>query len=62
MVGNDAAVTAGGFSGHLELNVYIPVIARNLLEAIRLLANVSCVFAEKCIAGLAANRCRGSCA
>jgi len=34
VIGNDAAVTVGGFSGHLELNAFIPVIARNLLESI----------------------------
>ncbi len=56
VVGNDAAVTVGGLSGHLELNVYIPVIARNLLESIRLLANVSNLFVDRCLEGLQANR------
>ena len=56
VVGNDAAVTVGGLSGHLELNVFIPVIARNLLESIRLLANVSNLFVDRCLEGLQANR------
>ncbi|MEE8474641.1 MAG: class II fumarate hydratase [Myxococcota bacterium] len=56
VIGNDAAVTVGGLSGHLELNVFIPVIARNLLESIRLLTNVSNLFVDKCLDGLEANR------
>jgi fumarate hydratase class II len=55
VIGNDAAVTLGGLSGHLELNVFIPVIARNLLESIRLLANVSEIFVDRCIDGLEAD-------
>ncbi|MEN8181021.1 MAG: class II fumarate hydratase [Myxococcota bacterium] len=55
VIGNDAAVTVGGMNGHLELNVFIPVIARNLLESTRLLANVSGVFVEKCLEGIAAD-------
>ncbi|GGN75213.1 class II fumarate hydratase [Nocardia rhizosphaerihabitans] len=55
VVGNDAAIAFGGASGAFELNVYIPVMARNLLESIRLLANVSRLFADKCIVGLVAN-------
>jgi fumarate hydratase class II len=58
--GNDAAVAFAGSQGNFELNVYLPVIARNLLESIRLLANVSALFADRCIAGLEADveRCR----
>jgi len=56
VIGNDAAVTVGGLSGHLELNAFIPVIARNLLESIRLLANVSNLFVAKCLEGIEANR------
>jgi fumarate hydratase class II len=56
VIGNDAAVSLGGLSGHLELNVFIPVIARNLLESVRLLANVSNLFVDKCLDGLEANR------
>jgi fumarate hydratase class II len=55
VIGNDAAVTVGGLSGHLELNVFIPVIARNLLESIRLLANVSEIFVDRCLDGLEAD-------
>ena len=59
-MGNDAAVAFGGAAGNLELNVMLPVIGRNLLESIRLLANVSKAFADKCIAGIEANveQCR----
>jgi fumarate hydratase class II len=55
VIGNDAAVTVGGLSGAFELNVYIPMMARNVLESFTLLANVSKLFAEKCIDGLIAN-------
>jgi fumarate hydratase class II len=60
VVGNDAAVAWGGAGGNFELNVMLPVIARNVLESIRLVANVSRVFAERCIDGIEANveRCR----
>ncbi len=51
VVGNDAAVAWGGAAGNFELNVMLPVIARNLLESIQLIANVSRVFADRCIAG-----------
>ena len=58
--GNDAAVAFAGSQGNFELNVFLPVMARNLLESIRLLANVSRLFADRCIAGLEADveRCR----
>ena len=46
VIGNDAAVTVGGLSGAFELNVYIPMMARNVLESFTLLANVSKLFAE----------------
>ncbi|MFG1791752.1 class II fumarate hydratase [Nocardia sp. NPDC049149] len=55
VIGNDATVAFGGANGAFELNVYIPVMARNLLESIRLLANVSRLFADKCVRGLVAN-------
>ncbi|GAA4398890.1 class II fumarate hydratase [Tsukamurella soli] len=58
VIGNDAAVTVGGLSGAFELNVYIPVIARNVLESLKLLANVSRLFADRCIAGLVAHEDR----
>jgi fumarate hydratase class II len=58
--GNDTAVAFAGSQGNFELNVYLPVIARNLLESIRLLANVSRLFADTCIAGIEADveRCK----
>ena len=55
VIGNDAAVTVGGLSGAFELNVYIPMMARNVLESFTLLSNVSKLFAAKCIDGLVAN-------
>jgi len=60
VVGNDAAVAWSGAAGAFELNVYLPVLARNTLESIRLLANISRVFADRCVNGIAANveRCR----
>lgn len=60
VVGNDAAVAFGGASGNFELNVQLPMIARNVLESIRLLANVSRLFADRCVAGIEANeeQCR----
>jgi fumarate hydratase class II len=55
VVGNDAAIAWGGAAGAFELNVYIPMMARNLLESFKLLTNVSKLFAERCIDGLVAN-------
>jgi fumarate hydratase class II len=54
--GNDAAVAFAGSQGAFELNVFLPVIARNLLEAIDLLARVSRLFADSCLAGIEADR------
>jgi fumarate hydratase, class II len=56
VIGNDAAVTGGAMQGHFELNVFVPVIARNLLQSIDLLAAAARVFAEKCVGGIEANR------
>jgi len=58
VVGNDATVAFAGSQGNFELNVYLPVIARNLLESIRLLANVTRLFADRCVAGIEANVAR----
>ena len=55
VVGNDAAVAFGGAQGHFELNVFIPMMARNVLESARLLSNASRVFADKCINHIEAN-------
>ncbi|MDT8375628.1 MAG: class II fumarate hydratase [Mariprofundaceae bacterium] len=56
VIGNDAAITFGGASGLLELNVMLPVMAHNLLESETILANACRMFADKCIAGIEANR------
>src|SRR5438445_11523853 len=56
VIGNDAAITVGGMQGQLELNVRIPVIARNLLSSLQLLSATARVFAEKCVDGITANR------
>jgi fumarate hydratase class II len=56
VVGNDTAIAVGGMQGHFELNVFIPMMARNLLGSIRLLAAASRLFAEKCVDGVEANR------
>ncbi len=56
VIGNDAAITIGGMNGHFELNVYIPLMARNLLDSIKLLSSASRLLAEKCVDGIEANR------
>ncbi|HUA11566.1 MAG TPA: class II fumarate hydratase [Solirubrobacteraceae bacterium] len=56
VIGNDAAITVGGMQGQFELNVRIPLIARNLLQSERLLAAACRAFAEKCVDGIRANR------
>jgi fumarate hydratase, class II len=58
VVGNDAAVGFAGSQGDFELNVMLPVMARNLLESIRLLANVARLFADRCIAGIEPDEAR----
>ena len=55
VVGNDAAVTAAGASGAFELNVAMPVMARNVLESVRLLAASSRVLGERCVDGITAD-------
>jgi fumarate hydratase class II len=55
VVGNDAAITVGGMQGHFELNVFVPLLARNLLESIRLLASAARLFATKCVLGIEPN-------
>jgi fumarate hydratase class II len=62
VIGNDAAITIAGLEGNFELNVRVPLIARNLLESIRLLTTASRTFAEKCVDGIEANEdgCRRS--
>jgi fumarate hydratase, class II len=58
VIGNDTAITIGGLQGQFELNVRIPLIARNLLQSLQLLANAARVFAAKCIDGIRVNRAR----
>ncbi len=62
VMGNDAAVAFCGSQGNFELNVFMPVMARNLLESVELLANVSRLFADRCVAGITADeeRCRAN--
>jgi fumarate hydratase class II len=55
VLGNDTAVTVSGASGNFELNVMMPVLARNLLESIRLLSTSSRLLADRCIDGITAN-------
>jgi fumarate hydratase, class II len=60
VIGNDTAICWGGANGNLDLNVMMPMMAHNILESIRLLANVVRAFQDKCLSGIAANaeRCR----
>jgi fumarate hydratase, class II len=60
VVGNDAAVAFGGSAGNFELNVMLPVIGRNLLESIRILAAISRLLADRCVDGITADveKCR----
>jgi fumarate hydratase class II len=56
VIGNDTAITVGGMQGQFELNVRIPLIARNLLQSINLLSTTSIAFAEKCVDGIEVNK------
>ena len=56
VIGNDTAIAIGGLQGHFELNVFVPLMARNLLQSIKLLASASRLLDEKCVAGIEANR------
>jgi fumarate hydratase class II len=56
VIGNDAAIAIGGMQGHFELNVFVPLLARNLLDSIKLLSSATRLFAEKCVEGIEANR------
>jgi fumarate hydratase class II len=58
VIGNDAAITWAGANGNFELNVMMPVMAHDFLESIRLLANVTEIFCEKCVRGIVANEAR----
>ena len=58
VIGNDAAVTTAGAAGNFELNVMLPVIARNVLESARLLTAVAPLLAERCVDGITADEAR----
>ncbi len=58
VMGNHVTITVGGAQGHLELNVFKPVIAYNILQSIRLLADAAVSFADNCVAGIDANEAR----
>jgi len=56
VIGNDTAIAIGGMQGHFELNVFVPLLAKNVLESVKLLASACRLFAEKCVDGIEANR------
>ncbi|MCN9244425.1 class II fumarate hydratase [Streptomyces sp. RY43-2] len=56
VIGNDATITAAGASGNFELNVMLPVIGKNVLESVRLLANASRLLADRTVDGIVAHR------
>ena len=56
VIGNDGAITVGGLQGHFELNVFVPMMARNLLDSVKLLSSASRLLAGKCVDGIEANR------
>jgi fumarate hydratase class II len=56
VIGNDGAITAGAMQGHFELNVFVPLLARNLLDSLELLASAARLLDEKCVRGIEANR------
>jgi fumarate hydratase class II len=56
VIGNDSAIAIGGMQGHFELNVFVPLMARNLLQSIKLLSAAARLLDEKCVAGIEANR------
>ena len=55
VIGNDTAITIGGMQGNFELNVRIPLMARNLLQSIHLLTSASALLADKCVSGIQPN-------
>jgi fumarate hydratase class II len=58
VIGNDATTAFAGAAGNFELNIMLPVLARNLLESIRLLSTASVLFADRCVSGIAADEAR----
>ena len=55
VIGNDTAITIGGTQGNFELNVRIPLMARNLLQSVALLTSTTTAFREKCVEGITPN-------
>jgi fumarate hydratase, class II len=55
VIGNDTAITIGGMQGQFELNVRVPLIARNLIQSIQLLTSAATLLSEKCVDGIEAN-------
>merc|ERR1719348_1667324 len=58
VIGNHVAVTVGGSNGHFELNVFKPMMVRNVLQSARLLGDAASAFTDKCVVGIEANRDR----
>ena len=58
VIGNDSTITWCGANGNFELNVMAPVLAHNILESVRLLANSASVFASRCVAGIIPDKAR----
>jgi fumarate hydratase class II len=58
VIGNDATITTAGASGSFELNVMLPVIGRNILESLSLLANAARLLADRCVDGITADEQR----
>ena len=58
VMGNDVAINLGGQGGNFELNVYLPMMAHNLIQSVGLLANGARTFADRCVAGIVANEDR----
>jgi fumarate hydratase, class II len=56
VIGNDTTIAIGGMQGHFELNVFVPLLARNILDSVKLLASACRLFADKCTDGIVANR------
>jgi fumarate hydratase, class II len=56
VMGNDTAIAVGGMQGHFELNVFVPLLARNILDSVKLLASACRLFAARCVDGIEANR------
>ena len=55
VMGNDVAINVGGQGGNFELNVYLPMMAHNLLQSVTILSNGARAFTDKCVAGIEAN-------